>query len=358
MAKKRGGNPLGNAPGSQEAQQSAAKANLESLTKQLTSELEKSGQDSAEYLKQQFGIESVGQSMTWQLASGATATFNEVTLSYEQVRDTTYVTFDVNGRDQSLLTKESLQDLDSLEFQQFYPAVGREVEGKIDVLDGSRRRAWFLLQQGRVEHFRMLVTQQEISVADAKALAKQLQTAKEHNLREVGLQCLAIQQTEQGITQATIAERMGLSQAGVSKAMKAASVDERLVTLFPDSSTLSHPDYTLLAKVMKVCDEATALSAFIKKVRKEVVNIQAEYSLKEQKDAIISVIKAELKIEEDKQQKDKAEVTPLAQFDSKGMFARKRVKGRNFSYEFGRLSKELQQELDEAIAAVLGKHNE
>ena len=28
MAKKRGGRPLGNAPGSQEAQQSAAKANL------------------------------------------------------------------------------------------------------------------------------------------------------------------------------------------------------------------------------------------------------------------------------------------------------------------------------------------
>jgi len=164
-----------------------------------------------------------------------------------------------------------------------------------------------------------------------------------------------MQQAEQGITQATIAERMGLSQAGVSKAMKAASVDERLVTLFPDSSTLSHPDYTLLAKVMKVYEEAKALAAFSKKVAKQVVTIQAEYPLKEQKDAIILAIKAELKIEEDKQEKDKAEVTPLAQFDSKGMFARKRVKGRNFSYEFGRLSKEVQKELDEAIAAVLEK---
>ena len=49
----------------------------------------------------------------------------------------------------------------------------------------------------------------------------------------------------------------------------------------------------------------------------------------------------------------KASVTPLAQFDSKGMFARKRVKGRNFSYEFGRLSKEMQDKLDSAIAKVL-----
>lgn len=355
MAKKRGGSPLGNAPGSVEAQQSAAKSNVESLTKQLSNELEKSGQSSAGYLKQQFGIEAVGQSMVWQLASGAVATFDEVTLSYGQVRDNTYVTFDVNGRDQSLLTKESLEDLSSLEFQQFYPAVGYEIDGKIDVLDGSRRRAWFLLHEGRVKSFRILVTQDEISIADAKALAKQLQTAKEHNLREIGLQCLAIQQVNEGITQADIAQQVGLSQAGVSKAMKAASIDEQLVLLFPDSSALSHPDYTLLSKVMKICDTPKSLSQFIAVLDKELVNIQAEYELKEQKDALINTIKAELKVIESKVVSDKAEVILLAQFDSKGMFARKRVKGRNFSYEFGRLSKEVQNELDEAIAKVLAK---
>ncbi|TOO76575.1 chromosome partitioning protein ParB, partial [Vibrio parahaemolyticus] len=146
MAKKRGGSPLGNTPGAVEAQQSAAKANLTTLTQQLTAELDRAGTNAAEFLREQFGIESVGQSVVWQLASGNSATFNEVTLSYEQVRDETFVTFDVNGRDQSLLTAESLSDLNSLEFQQFYPAVGRQIDGKIDVLDGSRRRAWFLLQ--------------------------------------------------------------------------------------------------------------------------------------------------------------------------------------------------------------------
>ena len=53
---------------------------------------------------------------------------------------------------------------------------------------------------------------------------------------------------------------------------------------------------------------------------------------------------------------DKAVVTSLAEFNSKGMFARKKVKGRNFSYEFGRLSKDVQAELDKAIQSVLGKH--
>ncbi|PMM00503.1 chromosome partitioning protein ParB [Vibrio kanaloae] len=355
MAKKRGGSPLGNAPGSAQAQQSAAKANLDTLTSQLNTELEKSGQNASEYLQQKFGLESVGQKMVWQLASGITAAFIEVTLSYEQVKQNTAVTFDVNGRDQSLLTKESLVDLDSLEFQQFYPAVGREIDGRIDVLDGSRRRAWFLLQEGKVASFRILVTHDDISTADAKALAKQLQTAKEHNLREIGLQCVAIKKADNDITQAEIAQRVGLSQAGVSKAVKAAGVDEKLIQIFPDSNALSHPDYTLLSKVMKACEDKKALTNFLKKIATKLVNIQAEYSVKDQKDAIISVLKSELKVAESKQGSDKAEVTPLAQFDSKGMFARKKVKGRNFSYEFGRLSKEVQQELDEAVLAVLNK---
>ncbi|MGR5320265.1 ParB family protein [Vibrio sp. DNB22_19_1] len=356
MAKKRGGSPLGNALGAAEAQQAAAEANLSSLTRQLTSELEKSGHSAAEYLQKQFGIESVGQSMQWQLASGKSANFNEVILSYEQVRDDTYVTFDVNGRDQSLLTKESLQDLNSLEFQQFYPAVGREIDGKLDILDGSRRRAWFLLQEGRVKEFRILVTQDDISIADAKALAKQLQTAKEHNLREIGKQCVAIQQANEGITQAEIAAQVGLSQAGVSKAIKAASVDDNLVKLFPVVNALSHPDYTLLDKVMKACGDDVNLTEFVRRIGKKIVNIQAEYSTQDQKDVIISAIKAELKITEAKQEKDKAEVMTLAQFSNKSMFARKRVKGRNFSYEFSRLPKSLQDDLDHAIAQVLEKH--
>ena len=353
MAKKRGGSPLGNTPGSEAAQQSAAVANLTTLTQQLTVEMEKAGTNSADFLRTHFGIDSVGQSMIWQLVSGETAVFNEVTLSYEQVRDETFVTFDVNGRDQSLLTKESLVDLDSLEFQQFYPAVAREIDGKLDVLDGSRRRAWFLLQKGRIKSLRFFVTQDEISVSDAKALAKQLQTAKEHNLREIGQQCLAIKSAAKDITQAEIAKQVGLSQAGVSKAMKAASVDENLVKLFPVVNALSHPDYALLDKVMKSCADKKEIFSFVKKVEKNLVNIQPEYSLEEQKEAIVSIIKGELKVAEANKETDKAEVTPLAHFDSKGMFARKRVKGRNFSYEFGRLSRELQDKLDEVIADVL-----
>lgn len=357
MAKKRGNqSPLGNAVGAQQAQQNAAKSNLESLTKQLSSELEKAGENTTAFLASHFGLESVSQSIEWTLASGAKALFNEVTLSHDQVKEDTAVTFHVNGRDQSLLTKESLEDLNSLEFQQFYPAVGRQVDGKIDVLDGSRRRAWFLLQEGRIKEFRILVTNDDISMADAKALAKQLQTAKEHNQREIGLQCKALMDSGE-YTQEDIAKMVGISRPAVSKALKAASIDARIIALFPVVNELSHADYSVLGKIMSVLsDDGKLLSIFIKKIEEKVVNVQPEHCHDEAKDVLISAIKSELKLAEAKKEKAEIEITTLAEFDAKGMFARKKVKGRNFSYEFGRLSKEVQAELDRVIGDVLGKN--
>lgn len=357
MAKKRGNqSPLGNAVGAQQAQQNAAKSNLESLTKQLSSELEKAGESTTAFLASHFGLESVSQSIEWTLASGKKALFNEVTLSHAQVKEDTVVTFHVNGRDQSLLTKESLEDLNSLEFQQFYPAVGRQVDGKIDVLDGSRRRAWFLLQEGRIKEFRILVTNDDISMADAKALAKQLQTAKEHNQREIGLQCKALMDSGE-YTQEDIAKMVGISRPAVSKALKAASIDARIIALFPVVNELSHADYSVLGKIMSVLsDDGKLLSIFIKKIEEKVVNVQPEHCHDEAKDVLISAIKSELKVVEAKKEKAGVAVTKLAEFDAKGMFARKKVKGRNFSYEFGRLSKEVQAELDRVIGDVLGKN--
>jgi ParB family chromosome partitioning protein len=354
MAKKRGVvSPLGNTAGSEEALANASKANIDSLANQLNNELTKAGEDTTKYLTERFGLSSVGSQYEWKLESGLTATFNELTLSYEQVKNDTVVTFDINGRDQSLLTPESLSDLDSLAFQQFYPAVGREVDGKIDVLDGSRRRAWFLLQEGRVSFFRILVTKDSLSFSDAKALAKQLQTAKEHNLREIGMQCLALKQSDDSLTQADIAKFLGISQAGVSKAIKAASVDAGLVALFPVVNDLSHPDYTVLLNVTNELNKKNLTIDFIKEIQEKLCHIQAEYSVSDQKEPILSLIKLSLNELTSKDKKDKVVTTPLAEFKTPGVFARKKVKGRNFSYEFGRLPKNMQSDLDKAIAEVL-----
>lgn len=158
------------------------------------------------------------------------------------------------------------------------------------------------------------------------------------------------------LTQEDTAKIMNLSRQAVGRALKAASIDSKLIALFPVVNDLSHTDYSILAKVMKAfTDDKKALSSFIKKITSKAVNAQPEQSQEDVKDELIPCIKTELKIVEAKQESDKATVIPLAEFDSKGMFARKKVKGRNFSYEFRRLSKDVQAELDAAILAVLSK---
>ncbi|WP_325168563.1 ParB family protein [Photobacterium carnosum] len=53
---------------------------------------------------------------------------------------------------------------------------------------------------------------------------------------------------------------------------------------------------------------------------------------------------------------DRTQVSVLRQFDDKNKFARKRNKGRDVSYEFLRLPKNIQAELDRVIAETLKKY--
>ncbi|SUI05122.1 plasmid partition protein B [Salmonella enterica subsp. enterica] len=60
-----------------------------------------------------------------------------------------------------------------------------------------------------------MVTDENLSADEARQLAKDIQTAKEHNLREIGLRLIALK--ESGFNQKEIAELEGLSQAKVTR---------------------------------------------------------------------------------------------------------------------------------------------
>ncbi|MDB4332031.1 chromosome partitioning protein ParB [bacterium] len=354
MAKKRGGvSPLGNSFGSQEALKESAKQEIGYIAQQLKEKADLLETPISDVLAAHLGIHSVGKSRVWTLKSGKKATFTEVTLTHEQVKNNTTVTFTVNGRDQSTLTKESLKDLDTLEQQQFYPAIGRRVAGKIDLLDGSRRRARFLLAGGAIKEFKMLVTDDDVSVSDAKALAASLQVAKEHNLREVGLRLQQLIEehqieSETKLTQTELAKLSGLSQAKVSKALKAASINEALIRLFPDINELVNNDYNVLASLQSVIGE-DSLSDFIESIQFKIDD--SETSSEEYKDQILKLLKSNAS--ELQEKKERPVVSELAKFDSKDKFARKKVVDRKYVYEFNRLPQATQNRIDEAIRHIL-----
>ncbi|MDO2043536.1 ParB family protein, partial [Escherichia coli] len=86
----------------------------------------------------------------------------------------------------------------------------------------------------------------------------------------------------------------------------------------------------------------------------DILSIE-EMAEDEVKNKILRLITKEASLLTDKGSKDKSVVTELWKFEDKDRFARKRVKGRAFSYEFNRLSKELQEELDRMIGHILRK---
>lgn len=356
MAKKRGEiSPLGNAPGSKEAQQNAAKQNLQSLSEQIKREAQSAGIAISEALRDMIGESGVGKESKWVLASGQEATFIETMLTYEEVLDKVFVRFEVNGRDQDSLTAESLSNLDSMEHQQYYPAVARMTDGKIEILDGSRRCARFKLAKGKIKHFRLLVTGDNISISDAKALAKSLQSAKEHTLLEIGKRCLILEDEAKSsgttLTQAEIAKELGYSQAKISRARKVAEVKDELVGLFPVINDLNYSDFMELSKIQSL--HSSELGVFLDSIKEDVQELKGSTPTDDIKAALLSFLKSESKKPADK---PKATLTHLHKFDTKGVYARKKVKAREFAYEFGRVSEAVQRDLDAAINEVLSKH--
>ncbi|MDC9615620.1 ParB family protein [Xenorhabdus khoisanae] len=289
------------------------------------------------------------------LASGQTATFQLEHIPADKLKSETTVNFLVNGRDQSALTKESVSDIiRTINLQQFFPAIGRRIDGKIEILDGSRRRAAALFCGVGLD---ILVTNTNISSDDARQLAADIQTAREHNIREVGLRL--IQLRERGMTQKEIAESNNMSQAKVTRAIQCASVPSDIVAVFPVIAELSYPDYkTLLDVTVDIKKNKLSIDEFVSCVRDEIQNMDKAKLVApdEMKSIIIKLFKDFSSNHIKKTAAEKQQVSSLWDFKDKDSFARKRVKDRSVSFEFNRVPKEFQEELEEMIQMLMRKH--
>ncbi|EBZ0493708.1 ParB/RepB/Spo0J family partition protein [Salmonella enterica subsp. enterica serovar Infantis] len=303
-------------------------------------------------------LTSAERTQFFTLKTGRKAKFTFYTVPAQKVADKTYVKQETNGRDQSALTKYSLKDIiKTIKFQQFFPCIGVWEDNKtetIEILDGSRRRAAAIFAHTPLD---VMVTSEPLSADEARQLAKDIQTAKEHNLREVGVRLLSLK--EAGLSQKEIAEQEGISQSKVTRAMQAASVPQELVSLFPVQSELSLNDYRALLELSETFnDKGIEFSQLIETISNKLDSIIANvsYAEDERKSAILRLITQSSVSLIAAPVKDKPVISSLWSFEDKDRFARKRVKGRTFTYEFNRLSKEIQQDLDQAIENVLNRH--
>ncbi|POT54727.1 chromosome partitioning protein ParB [Citrobacter amalonaticus] len=301
--------------------------------------------------------ESSAESMVqyFTLKTGRKVKFSFVTVPSSDVEKKTFVRQETNGRDQSALTRDSLKDIiRTIRFQQFFACIGVVDGERIEILDGSRRRAAAMEAHTPLN---IMVTSDKLTAEEARQLAKDIQTAKEHNIREVGLRLLSLK--EAGLTQKEIAEKEGLSQAKVTRAIQAATVPQELISLFPVQYELSFSDYKNLSELdERLTEKSIVCTQLIEKISSQLDSLVADEHLQEdeKKAAILKLIAKGAASLIAAPAKEKATVSPLWSFKEKDKYARKRVKGRSFTYEFNRLSKELQGEIDAAIQNVLQRH--
>ncbi|PHM72256.1 ParB family protein [Xenorhabdus sp. KJ12.1] len=300
---------------------------------------------------------SVESSQRFTLASGHKVMFHIETIPAEQVVTRTYVDQTINGRDQNALSPESLADITrTLPLQQFFPVIGREINGRIEILDGSRRRAAALICNIGL---RIMFTRSEISPEDARQLAVDIQTAKEHNIREVGMRLLTLR--ESGMNQKEIAEFTRISPTKVTRAIQAASVPHELLSVFPIQSELTYPDYKKLFTVAEIAGKKDlSLKDLVADVTKEVETLHSEQKLlpEDFKNKVIKLFDKSISELTVKSATNKPVTEVLRTFDDHRVYARKKIhtKERKVSYEFSRISKEAQDKIDEAIRAIIEQY--
>jgi ParB family chromosome partitioning protein len=300
---------------------------------------------------------SADNSQRFTLASGHKVTFHVETIPAEQVKTRTYVDEAINGREQKALTPESLKDItNTLTLQQFFPVIGREIDGQIEILDGSRRRAAALLCNVGL---RVMFTRSEISAEDARQLADDIQTAKEHNIREVGIRLLALR--ESGMNQKEIAESQKLSQAKVTRAIQAASVPDILLSVFPVWSELLYSDYKKLLTVQELASKKDiSLEALVSDVANEIEEHLAAQQLPadDYKNEVIKLFDKSISTLTVKAAPEKMVTEAIKTFDDRRVFARKKMntKERKVFYEFSRINKEAQDKIDAAIRAIMDEY--
>lgn len=292
---------------------------------------------------------------TFTLRSGLTARFTLTKILHDDIETQTYVDATINGRDQAFLTEESVSDISrTIKLQQFFPAIGREVDGRTEVLDGSRRRA-ACLYSGMP--FEVLVTKDELSLSDARQLAIDIQTAKEHTLRELGNR-LKLMYPEH-MNQSDIAAAEGLSPAKVTRAFQAASVPDEMIAVFPSVGELSINDYkTLLDIAEKAASRQISVQELAEGVRERIAHDAiTEHDDPAVKANIIGYFRAANAEPKSARDAKKVVTEKIAEFGDKKQFARKKTDAekRLVTYEFSRLPAAWQAELDDAVKAVIEK---
>ena len=182
------------------------------------------------------------------------AVAGEDTVAFELVKvnaddiSTQTIVFAENAREQAFLNEHALADiLVTLKDRgQQYPAVGRWLDdGRIEVLDGSRRRMSCIIAH---KDFLIYVAK-GINTEHAKFLSDGANAHKPLSLFERGKEMQSLLDTGKVADQKELAKYLQCSEALVSGALKAASLPMELLMAYPSVGELGRPTIVKLHRI-------------------------------------------------------------------------------------------------------------
>ncbi|CAM2915232.1 ParB/RepB/Spo0J family partition protein [Vibrio rarus] len=195
----------------------------------------------------QHAVKENAQVIELSVAGQEMVSFKLERIAAQEIEKKTVV-FSDNSREQSFLNEHALADIlvTLKERGQQYPAVGRlNSDGKIEVLDGSRRRKSCILAQ---KDFLIYVAD-DITGEHAKFLSDVANAHKPLSLYEKGREMQAKLDSGAVSDQKGLAGLFQCSEALVSGALKAASLPLPLLQAYPNVTELGRPTIVKLHKL-------------------------------------------------------------------------------------------------------------
>ncbi len=291
-----------------------------------------------------------GESKEFTLDSGETASFELKRIKFDDLVNNSFVDEKVNGREQDGINDTNLSDIvDTINEGQFYSVyVLKDVDGRYEFLDGSRRRKSAIYKKVGLEAF---VTNDKMSLSDKIMFAHNLQTAKEHNYREKGIKLKNYMLTT-NVEQKEASLKFGYSEATASRLLKAASVSIDLLNVFPDRNSLTLEYYNKLAKVEGFfASQKLDVAHYLSTLCKDIESIHSHaLPLKETTELLVNLIVTS--IIETPKTKVKPVIKKLVNFSDKNKYAKCITKGDKVSFELKGLPSEL---IDEVQAFIKNK---
>ncbi|MGO1297590.1 MAG: ParB/RepB/Spo0J family partition protein [Vibrio sp.] len=203
-------------------------------------------------LEAQTAAKEQAQVIELAVAGEKQVTFELMSIPAGEVQSATVV-FAENAREQAFLNEHALSDvLTTLRDKgQQYPAVGRRTtDGKIEVLDGSRRRMSCILADKPF----LIYVANNINTEHAKFLSDVANAHKPLSLYERGKEMQAKLDSGEASDQKALARMFQCSEALVSGALKASALPLELLKAYPNVVELGRPTIVKLHKQFSELD--------------------------------------------------------------------------------------------------------